>query len=168
MQDADASCVWRTLKPSLPLRFCKQPAEECLHASAAARLAYPPPQVLVARRDDVAAVLRHALAEAVVGVGARVRARQPPDAGVLCDLERHPVLLAELLELRHDAGGDARRAHRVEAVHHALHQVDLQAHAAMCESAAVSLGMNSSEAALRRLSDKQLRARLLARSHVRC
>lgn len=43
----------------------------------------------------------------------------------LGDLERDAVLLPELLQLRHDAVRDHRRALGVEAVHHAAHEVDL-------------------------------------------
>lgn len=70
-------------------------------------------------------MLPHAVAQAVVRVRALVRARQPLQPGVLCDLQRHPVLRAELLELGHDAVGDAGRALGVEAVDHAAHEVDL-------------------------------------------
>ncbi len=62
--------------PSLPcLRWLR---------CAALRLRRPPPaQVSVAGSHDVAAVLLHALADAVVGVRALVRARQPLNARVL-------------------------------------------------------------------------------------
>ncbi len=42
-------------------------------------------------------------------------------------LERHAVALAQLLQLGDHAVGHARRALRVQAVHHARHQVDLRA-----------------------------------------
>ena len=54
-----------------------------------------------------------------------VRARQPDEPRILRHPERHPVLLPQLLELRHDAVRDVRHALRVEAVHHPLHEVDL-------------------------------------------
>jgi hypothetical protein len=41
-------------------------------------------------------------------------------------LERHAVPLAQLLQLGDHAVGHARRALRVQAVHHARHQVDLR------------------------------------------
>lgn len=44
----------------------------------------------------------------------------------LCDLECHPVLLAQLLQLSHDAVCDAGRALGIQAVQHALHKVNLQ------------------------------------------
>ena len=43
----------------------------------------------------------------------------------LSDLERHPVLLPELLELGHHAVRHARLALGVEAVHHPADEVDL-------------------------------------------
>lgn len=44
----------------------------------------------------------------------------------LGDLEGDAVVLAQLLQLRHDALRDAGDALRIQAVHHALHQVDLR------------------------------------------
>mmetsp|Transcript_3231 Transcript_3231/g.7503 ORF Transcript_3231/g.7503 Transcript_3231/m.7503 type:complete len:225 (+) Transcript_3231:1382-2056(+) len=95
------------------------------HDGHSGDLADAPLQVRVARRHDVALVLPHALAYAVVRVRPRVRAGQADEAGVLGHPQRHPVLLPQLLELRHDAVGDVRHALRVQAVHHALDEVDL-------------------------------------------
>ena len=141
------------------------------HDWHARNLADAAPQVAVARRHDVAAVLLHSLADAVVRVGARVRAGQALHAGVLqgrraggaagsctavlvasraplslapppalphahgmCDsklesalahlgnLERHAVLLPQLLQLGHHAVGDHGGALGVQAVHHALRE----------------------------------------------
>lgn len=39
--------------------------------------------------------------------------------------EGHPVLLAQLFQLRHDTVGDAGRALGIQAVQHPLHQVNL-------------------------------------------
>ena len=46
----------------------------------------------------------------------------------LGNLEGNTILLAQLLQLCHDALRHARYALRIQAVHHALHQVDLQPH----------------------------------------
>ena len=54
------------------------------------------------------------------------RAPRRSPAAHLGDLEGHPVLGAELLELCHDAVADAGDALGVQAVHHALNQVDLK------------------------------------------
>ena len=54
------------------------------------------------------------------------RCRDSPHLG---DFERDAVLLAQLLQLGDDAVRDAGRALRVQAVHHARHQVDLRTHA---------------------------------------
>lgn len=53
------------------------------HDRHARNLADAAPQVAVARGHDVAAVLLHALADAIIGVSALVCAGQPFDAGVL-------------------------------------------------------------------------------------
>ena len=66
-----------------------------------------------------------AVAQAVVGVGAPVVAGEPLEPGVLGDPERDAVPRPELLQLGHHAVGHARDALGVQAVHHALHQVDL-------------------------------------------
>ena len=56
---------------------------QCPRLDERAHLADAAAQVAVAGGDDVAAVLPHALADAVVRVRARVRARQPLYARVL-------------------------------------------------------------------------------------
>jgi hypothetical protein len=64
--------------------------------------------------------LPHPLADAVVGVGALVRAGEVVEARVLGDLEGHAVLLPELFQLGHHAVGDAGRALGEQTLHHAL------------------------------------------------
>lgn len=44
----------------------------------------------------------------------------------LCHLQCNPVFLAQLLQLRQHAGGKARRALSIQAVHHTLHKVNLR------------------------------------------
>lgn len=85
----------------------------------------PPLEVLIAGGHDVAFVLRHPVHEAVVGVRSFVHAGQPLEPRVLDNLERHPVLGPQLLQLAHDAVRDVGDALGVEAVHHALDHVHL-------------------------------------------
>lgn len=106
-------------------------------------LAYPAPQVAIACRHDVALVLLHALHQAIVCIRALVGARDALHPGVLecmplCvsrgdiywahlgNLQRHLVLLAQLLQLGHDAIRDAGKALGIQAVDHALHKVNLR------------------------------------------
>lgn len=77
--------------------------------------------------------LRDPLAEAVVRVRPLVHARQPLYPGILRHSQRHAVLHPKLLELSHDAVGDAGDAFRVQAVHHALAQVQLVLYAEVDE-----------------------------------
>lgn len=73
----------------LPHQEAHSPALHTAHnrtsapRSCAAHLAYPPPQVAVARRHDVAPVLLDALADAVVRVRALVRAGDALEARIL-------------------------------------------------------------------------------------
>ena len=52
-------------------------------------LAQPPPEIAVAGGHDVAAVLPHALADAVVRVRSAVHARQPLDPRILRMFDFH-------------------------------------------------------------------------------
>lgn len=88
-------------------------------------LAYPSLQVGIARGDNIALVLPDALADAVVGVRAWMRARQPHEPRILRHPQRNPVFLSEFFQLCHHAIGDVRDTLRVQAVHHPLHQVNL-------------------------------------------
>ena len=106
-----------------PLHSVPPPAQ--IHHRHARDLAHAPAEVPVARRHDVAAVRLGPLAEAVVGVRPPVVAGQPLQPGVLGDAQRDPVPGTELLQLGDHALGDARDALGVQAVHHALHEVDL-------------------------------------------
>lgn len=84
-----------------------------------------PPQVAITCGHQVAPVLLHPLTNTVICVGALVGAWQPFYSWVFGYFEGHSVLLSQFLELSHDAVGDAWGAFRIQAVHHALHQVDL-------------------------------------------
>ena len=105
--------------------MARQPVEVSSQGRARRTLAQPAAQVLVAGGDDVALVGAHPGDQAVVRVRARVRAGQAFEAGVLGDLQGDPVFWAQLFQFGQDAVGDAGRALGVQAVHHALDQVDL-------------------------------------------
>eukprot|EP00195_Chlamydomonas_chlamydogama_P014717 CAMPEP_0202902390 /NCGR_PEP_ID=MMETSP1392-20130828/16825_1 /ASSEMBLY_ACC=CAM_ASM_000868 /TAXON_ID=225041 /ORGANISM="Chlamydomonas chlamydogama, Strain SAG 11-48b" /LENGTH=193 /DNA_ID=CAMNT_0049589145 /DNA_START=745 /DNA_END=1326 /DNA_ORIENTATION=- len=128
--------AWCGRAPGLLVAWCA--ANRCLwqslyavavgldvHNGHTGDLADTPPQVPITCRHDVALVLLHPLADAVICVGALVHAGDVLKAGVLGHFERHPVLLPQLLQLRHDTVRDAWFALGVQAVHHAAHQVNL-------------------------------------------
>lgn len=82
-------------------------------------------EVLIASGHDVALVLGDPVHQAIVGVGARVRALDPLEAGILGDAQGHPVLLAQLLQLRHHAVGDDGDALGQQAIHERGEHVQL-------------------------------------------
>lgn len=61
------------------------PPPHDVHERNTRNFAHAPPELAVARRDDVAAAGGDALDEAVVGVGALVRAREALEARVAGD-----------------------------------------------------------------------------------
>ena len=64
----------------------------------------------------------------VIGICALVSAGQLAYAGILRNLQRHPVLLSKLLQLCHNTLRDTRFTFSIQAVRHAFHQVYLHAH----------------------------------------
>jgi len=82
-------------------------------------------QIAIARGDDPAAVLCHAIHNAVIGVDALVCALEALDALVLGHLERNAELGAEALQLAHYTVANVRRRFGKQAVEHALHNFNL-------------------------------------------
>lgn len=69
-----------------------------------------PPELSVASRHNVALVALDPIDNAVVGIGALVRALETLEARVACDAQRDAVLGSKLLELGQHARRDARNS----------------------------------------------------------
>lgn len=81
-------------------------------------------QISITRCNNVATVLLHPIANAVVGVRSFVKALQSFHTRISGDLHCEAILSPKLLKFGHHAVGDAWYAFCKQAVHHRL--VDLQ------------------------------------------
>lgn len=82
-------------------------------------------QALITGGDEVAPVLVHPINQAVISVSSLVIAFESLEARVAGNAQGHTVLWPELLQLCQDAVRDDGRRLRIQAVHHALDQVNL-------------------------------------------
>ena len=95
-----------------------------IHDRHAGNFTDPPLQITIACCDDVTFMLGDSLHNTIVSVGALMHARQPLKRRILCDFQCYSELGPEFFEFGHHAVRDARRAFRVQAVHHRFSDVE--------------------------------------------
>lgn len=88
-------------------------------------LANPALEVLITSGHNVAAMLLAPLNQAVISIRTSVTARNSLKPRILCQAQRQSVLLAQLLQLRHDTIGDTGDALCQQTVHHGLIDLEL-------------------------------------------
>lgn len=109
-------CFGHSLNRVLMLRYC--------HDRNTDDFSYPFSQVLIARRHDVAFMLRDSLNDTIVGVRALVQTGKTLESRVFCDSQRDSIRLSELFQLGHHAVCNVRHAFCVQTVHHWLYDVE--------------------------------------------
>lgn len=79
---------------------------------------------LIAGSHHVARMRGHSIHDAIIGVRSLVTTRQPLESRIPCHSEGDSILGTKFLQLGKNAIGDARDRLGVQAIHHALDQLD--------------------------------------------